>query len=589
MCGIIAYAGSERAAGILYEGLKKLEYRGYDSAGLSTLGGGRITTVKRAGRVENLAPLLKDAEGCCGIGHTRWATHGEAGSANAHPHEYGPFSIVHNGMIENYAELRAELVALGDAFFSQTDSEVIVHLLAREYSGDLAAALHAVTKRLKGCWAIAALCASFNGFAVARRGSPVLLGRGRRGNFAASDMSALVGFADSCCVLEEDDIALVTAEEIAVFDGAMRPVGRPFRPVEGKAGGEDGKGCAHYMLKEICQNARTMRATCAALASFSRSEELTARLRSADKIVLTGCGTAYNACLIGARLLEWEYGCPVRACIAGEARCDPPRVTRRTVCIAVSQSGETADTLRAALTLREGGAYLVSVTNVGYSAITRISDMVLPVCAGPEVCVAATKSYIGQLAVFHLISSPRTAASRRALLSSVADRVEELTAEGEYARTIARLCADSRAVFFVGRGADYDVAVEASLKLREVSYIFSAGMPASELKHGTLALVDPTVLSVVIISDGGTAEKCVNAVEQILSRRGKVAVVTTLPRIAESLGGRVDACWLLPCVPAHASAFVTATALQLVAYRAALLLGLDPDKPRNLAKSVTVE
>lgn len=588
MCGIVGYAGRGCAAEELFEGLKKLEYRGYDSAGISTRDRGEIFTVKMRGRVEGLSAGLASLCGSVGIGHTRWATHGPASDRNAHPHVWGAFSVVHNGIIENYEELREELAAGGDVFSSQTDSEVIAHLLEFYYDGDLLDAMRLTCARLRGCWAIAALCRGFDGFIVARSGSPVILGEGG-GYFAASDIYALTGRAAEYCVLEEGDMALVTPSGYTVYDGEMNFAERQKFPCNWSEDDIGTGDCPHYMLKEIRQNARTMRATCGKFFSAVNSAELTARLARADKIILVGCGTAYNAALAASRLLGWAYDCPVSAHIASEARYNPPRVTKNSVCIAVSQSGETADTIMAAEIARTSGAYLVAVTNVGYSAVTRIADVVVPVCAGAEVCVAATKSYIGQLVCFHLMASPRNAAVRKCQILKAADQVEKLALNGTYAEVIARLCVKSRAVFFLGRGGDADVAVEGSLKLKEVSYIFSDGYPAGELKHGTLALVDESVLSIVLICDDCLSGKSKNAVEQILSRGGKVAVITTLPHIEEELKNRVDAVWLLPCAPAHVSHFLSATALQLIAYRAAVLSGKDPDKPRNLAKSVTVE
>lgn len=588
MCGIVGYAGRDRAAEILFEGLKKLEYRGYDSAGISTRDRGEIFTAKRGGRVEGLRLSLKELKGTVGIGHTRWATHGEANDANAHPHAFGRFAVVHNGIIENHAELRAELRAAGHAFASQTDSEVVAHLLDFYYEGDLADALRLACARLKGCWALAVLCADFDGFAVTRRGSSLILGRGE-GFMAASDICALGGRSAFYCVPEEGDIALVTPSGIEIFDAELSPVGRAFSPVRDVEPDSDKGDCPHYMLREIGQNARTVRATCASVARLPGLKEVHSRLGAADRIALLGCGTAYNAALAGVRLLGGAYDACVTAHIASEARFDPPGLTARSVCIAVSQSGETADTVMAARAAREAGAYLVAVTNVGYSAITRVADKVIPVCAGTEICVAATKSYVGQLACLHILASPGRADVRAAQLLKTADGIERVVADGRRALDVARLCVRSRAVFFIGRGADADAAVEGSLKLKEVSYIFSDGYPAGELKHGTLALVDESVLAIVLITDEGLAEKCENAVEQILSRRGRVAVVTTLADVHRRLSPRTDAAWLLPPAPAHLSHFLTAAALQLVAYRAALLRGCDPDKPRNLAKSVTVE
>ena len=589
MCGIIAYSGRSAAAEKLYRGLKRLEYRGYDSAGISTLSEGCIFTAKHGGRVERLRADLGALSGCTGIGHTRWATHGRATDANAHPHLCGRFSIVHNGIIRNCEQLKKELKGLGRTFFSQTDSEVIAHLLDMYYCGDMLQAMSHAVARLKGLWAVAALCADFNGFIVARRSSPVVLGEGDDGFYAASDVHAIVGCAHSCCVLEDGDIAVVTPEGMRVYDSLLNPVARAFEPVPAECAGGDMEGCPHYMLKEIRQNAAAITDTCDGFFRCEGADGLFKKLARADKIVLTGCGTAYIAALTGARLVGSAYACPVSAHIAGEYCSDPPRLTARSVCIAVTQSGETADTLAASSIARGCGAYLIAVTNCPRSAVTRLADFVVPVCAGPEVCVAATKSYIGQLACFHLLAAGECAMRRAGQLQSVAAKVKKLAFDGAYARVIASLCASSRAVFFLGRGGDVDVAVEGSLKLKEVSYIFSAGYPAGELKHGTLALVDESVLSIVLMCDQCLVSKCESAVEQILSRGGKVAVITTLPSAYASVSPRVQAAWLLPQTCAHLSHFISSTALQLVAYHTALLVGRDPDKPRNLAKSVTVE
>ena len=588
MCGIVAYAGDERAAEIIYSGLEKLEYRGYDSAGITTLCDGSFYTVKRSGRVLGLSQYLGNMCGSTGIGHTRWATHGEASDINAHPHCCNRFAVVHNGIIENYSAVKVELVARGHTFLSQTDSEVVAHLLDEYYDGNLIAAVNKTCARLTGCWALAILCKDYEGFVAVRRGSPVIMARGADGYFAASDIPAVAACAEEYCVLEEGDIALISRSDCKIFSDGTTLVSRTFVPVEKEQADGLGEDCPHYMLREIRSNARTIRATCEKF-PLAAGGGLYERLRRADKIVLVGCGTAYNAALSAKRLLCGAYDGFVEAVIASEARYNPPAVTKNSVVIAVSQSGETADTVRAAGILKEAGAYLVAVTNTGYSVITRIADKVLPVCAGVEICVAATKSYTGQLACFHLMASLPDYSCRRRELLRVADEVEKLACDELNSLRIAQLCVSSRAVFFIGRGGDADVATEASLKLKEVSYIFSDGYPAGELKHGTLALIDEDVLSVVIICDQSLAEKSKNAVEQILSRRGKVAVVTTLKSVYDELESRVSAAWLLPPVPAHLSHFVSAEALQLVAYRTAVLAGRDPDKPRNLAKSVTVE
>lgn len=588
MCGIVGYVGAGRAAEILYRGLIKLEYRGYDSAGISTLSGGVIRTAKHGGRVSALAEDLGRLEGCTGIGHTRWATHGEANDVNAHPHCAGAFSVVHNGMIENYAELKEELLSEGAVFSSQTDSEVIVRLLAKYDDGDALAAVRRTVARLKGSFAIAVLCAHFEGLIAVRYKSPVIVGYGAGENFLASDVPALIGKAEKISVLDDGDIAVIRAESVVIYGKDGSAVKRAAMPVPLRDEDEL-LDCPHYMLKEMRENARTVRRTVTEFREKVNRRRLRKALRSADAVVLVGCGTAYNSALAAMRLFRRALRCRCTAEIASELRYDPPEITPDTLVIAVSQSGETADTVEAAAMLRERGATVVAVTNAGYSAVTRVAHLVVPVCAGNELCVAATKSYIGQLACFHLMAALACGADREGALSAVADKIQTVLTDSRQAADVARLCAQSAAVFFLGRATDYDVAVEGSLKLKEVSYIFSDAYPAGELKHGTLALVDERTLAVVVICDGRIAEKSENAVEQVLSRRGKVAVVTTLPCVAERVKDKAEAVWLLPECPAELSPFLSATAMQMIAYHAALDLGRDPDKPRNLAKSVTVE
>ncbi len=583
MCGIVGYVGYKNAAEEVYRGLTRLEYRGYDSAGVSVLGED-IETVKRRGRVKEIEKDVLKLEGRAAIGHTRWATHGEASDINAHPHASGLFSVAHNGIIENYRELKAELQSKGYKFVSQTDSEVIVHLLNYCYCGDLTATVRAAVKRLKGSFALAILCKDFEGICAVKYKSPVILGLGEGENYVASDAPALCGKADKIIIPEDGDVALLTAEGITVLDGDNKAVNRDILPLECVDREAETGGCPHYMLKEIRECAQTVRNACSGFygGAESRLKEL---LDDADKIIIVGCGTAYNCGLAAKRWLESAYNKDCTVEIASEARYNPPRCTSRTVAFAVSQSGETADTIGAAETLKSAGAVVVAVTNVIYSAITRVADVVVPVCAGAEICVAATKSYIGQLTCFYLVS--RLAYGEKTDMNYIAKALESVAFGCAEAEEIARIAVGSSAVFFLGRGADYPVAIEGSLKLKEVSYIFSDAYPAGELKHGTLALIDENVLCVAIICDDRMKEKCENAVEQIISRRGKVAVVTCYGDICERFSGRVAVVCKIPdAVPASFSA---AVALQKIAYGAAVIKGIDPDKPRNLAKSVTVE
>lgn len=590
MCGIIGVVGrSGKAAAEVYAGLERLEYRGYDSAGISVLTAGGIVTAKRAGRVGNLKDAVAGLGGDIAIGHTRWATHGEPTDVNAHPHVSGKFSVVHNGIIENFRELKEELTAAGETFLSDTDSEVIVKLIDRSYKGDPLAAVGAAVKRLSGSYALAILCEDLDGIIAVKYKSPVVIGFGDDGITLCSDIPALPASTREICVPEDGDIAVIGADSVSCYNVDLKSVKRVRRPISiGQFAA--GKGnYPHFMIKEICESERTLRETCDGFFRYANIKRLTSFVRNADRIIITGCGTAYNAGLLAKKFFDESGGVFCSAEIASELRYADVRVTSATLVIAVSQSGETADTVEAAIALKAAGAKVIAVTNCGYSQITRIAHLTVPVCAGAEVCVAATKSYIGQIAALYLISrlAGDVFTARNELLGLCAS-VAEMTENSERAKAIAAECAKSSAVFFLGRGIDYDVAVEGSLKLKEISYIFSDGYPSGELKHGTLALIDESTLSVFIVCDPNLAEKCENAVSQVSSRKGRVAVITPLKEVAQKAeeSGEV---WLIPAVPPKLSPFVSAIALQLIAYETAVALGRDPDKPRNLAKSVTVE
>ncbi|MDE7076614.1 MAG: glutamine--fructose-6-phosphate transaminase (isomerizing), partial [Clostridia bacterium] len=571
------------------EGLKRLEYRGYDSAGLSVLSGGEIATVKRGGRVSGLEEGAAALSGGVAIGHTRWATHGEPSDKNAHPHNSGAFSIVHNGIIENFAELKAELLAEGAEFLSQTDSEVIVKLIDKYYKGDALSAVAKAVERLKGSYALAVLCRGFDGIIAVKYKSPVVVGFSDSGVTLCSDVPALPAEVTSVCVPEDGDFAVITAQSARFYNSSLSPVMRVRRPVFLDQFNSGTGSYAHYMIKEIHETQRTVRETCEGFFRTVDVKRLSEYVRGADRIIMTGCGTAYNAGLAARRFFSDRCGVFCQVEIASELRYSIPRVTPATLVLAISQSGETADTVEAVQELKKAGARVVAVTNCGYSAITRVAHMVVPVCAGAEVCVAATKSYTGQLAALYLISKLSCDVfDAQSELLSVCPMIGEVLKGAKRAEEIASLCAQSKAVFFLGRGIDYAVAVEASLKLKEVSYVFSDGYPAGELKHGTLALVDENTLSVFVICDEALAEKCLNAASQIASRKGKVAVITCLDGVAEKLKDTATV-WKIPDSPLNLSPFSSSVALQLVAYHTAIILGRDPDKPRNLAKSVTVE
>ncbi len=588
MCGIMGYIGGGDAAVKVYEGLKRLEYRGYDSAGGAFISDGGIEVVKKEGRVEKLLPFLKSVKSSVGIGHTRWATHGVPSDANAHPHRAGKIALVHNGIIENYAELKSALIAEGARFMSDTDSEVAAHLLAKNYRGDLVSALAATVKLLKGSYALMAICESENTIAVARYKSPLIIGYGNGENFCASDEPALSGLCDEITVLEDGDVASVTPLGVSIFNSDGERVERKILPNLAVCASLGLDGCEHYMLKELRESPLTVEATVKAFASVR--DELAKVLSGADRIVLTGCGTAYHAALIGKRYIESFARLPVECETAGEFRYKNPVIDGRTAVFAVSQSGETADTVEAARLAVSYGAKVVAVTNSRYSQLTRLADVSVPVAAGPEICVAATKSYIGQIVALYLCACVLSGDEETERICALKKMTAlcAVTLESLDIRPLAHICASSSGVYFMGRDLDYAVALEGSLKLKEVSYVAGEGYPSGELKHGTLALIDINTTSVFIITDAELAGKSENAVEQVLSRGGKVAVITNVQEVKERLSGKMPAISLPEC-DKYLSPLLSAVAVQLLAYRTAVILKRDPDKPRNLAKSVTVE
>ncbi|MDE7329663.1 MAG: glutamine--fructose-6-phosphate transaminase (isomerizing) [Clostridia bacterium] len=586
MCGIIGYIGSKNAKDEVYEGLKRLEYRGYDSAGAAFCADGRITVVKKEGKVEKLLPFLKNICADIGIGHTRWATHGVPSDINAHPHSAGGISIVHNGIIENYACLKERLIAEGVQFVSRTDSEVIAHLINKFYKGDLLSAVRDTVKLLEGSYALMAIREEGGEIVCACMKSPLIIGFGEGGNYVASDEPALAGKCGEITVLGDGDIAEITADGASVYDCNLQLVIRAKEPCLAVCA-ELGLGdYPHYMLKEIAEVPQSVIRTYEAFASAK--EKLSEVLRGTERIILTGCGTAYHAAILGKRYIECFAEIPAEAETAGEFRYKNPVIDGRCAVFAVSQSGETADTVEAARLARSRGAKVIAVTNSRRSQLNRLADAVVPVAAGPEICVAATKSYTGQVAALYLCAL--TLAGKEISLYR-----EEIEKSSDYCRrvmenidvsSLAHVCARSRGTYFLGRDLDYAVALEGSLKLKEISYVPGEGYPAGELKHGTLALIDENTVSVFIITDSELAKKCENAVEQVRSRGGKTAVITC---VEGALDCGADFVFEIPDCGKYLSPLVSAVAVQLLAYRTAVILNRDPDKPRNLAKSVTVE
>ena len=588
MCGIVGYAGEGRAAPVLIEGLKRLEYRGYDSAGIAVLGEA-LTVVKRKGRVEALAAEAKKLSGGLGIAHTRWATHGEPSERNAHPHRYGGVAVVHNGIIENASLLRAECEARGEVFSSETDSEVIAHLIAAAYRGDLLQAVQKAARRLEGSYAIAVLAEGERVIVAARRKSPLLVGRGE-GSVLASDLPAIAPLANEVYSLKEGGFALLTEDQVCLFDEELREWEE--KPIAfGKVEGDGGKGgYPHYMRKEIAEDPAAIANSIADLTADSRFFDISIVLCQTYYIQIVACGTAYHSGVAAKYAIEALSRVPVEVDIASEYRYRDPIVPKGTLVIAVSQSGETADTLAAAALAKERGAKVLALTNVPYSSLTALADFVLLTHAGRETAVAATKSFCAQLASLYSIAAALAALKGRSAPSLVPFPAlcEDALSRSQKVKVWARALCQKKSVYFIGRGADYAAAIEGSLKLKEVSYLASEGYPAGELKHGTLALVGEDAPVVALLSDARLAEKTMNAVHEVRSRGARVFLITTLPSCAEGVLPEEDVL-RLPACEAVFSPLCTVVPLQLLAYETAVLLGHDPDKPRNLAKSVTVE
>ena len=588
MCGIVGYAGKGRAAPVLLEGLKRLEYRGYDSAGIAVLGQ-KLAVVKRKGRVEALASEAEKLSGCLGIAHTRWATHGEPSERNAHPHRYGGVAVVHNGIIENAALLRAECEARGEVFSSETDSEVIAHLVAAAYRGDLLRAVQEAVRQLKGSYSIAVLAEGVRVIVAARRGSPLLVGRGE-GSVLTSDLPAIAPLANEVYSLKEGGFALLTEDNVRLFDEELHEW--KGKPIEfGKVEGDGGKGgYPHYMRKEIAEDPAAIANSIVDLTADHQFSDISIVLCQTYYIQIVACGTAYHSGVAAKYAIEALSRVPVEVDIASEYRYRDPIVPKGTLVIAVSQSGETADTLAAAALAKERGAKVLALTNVPYSSLTALADLVLLTHAGRETAVAATKSFCAQLASLYSLAAALAALKGRSApsLAPFPALCEDALSRSEKVKEWARALCQQKSVYFIGRGADYAAAIEGSLKLKEVSYLASEGYPAGELKHGTLALVGEDAPVVALLSDARLAEKTMNAVHEVRSRRARVFLITTLPSCTEGVLPDEDVL-LLPSCEAVFSPLCTAVPLQLLAYETAVLLGHDPDKPRNLAKSVTVE
>jgi glucosamine--fructose-6-phosphate aminotransferase (isomerizing) len=608
VCGIFGFTGRRDAAPILIDGLRRLEYRGYDSAGLVTVSGGALHLRKRVGRIAELAALLgrQGAPGGHGIGHTRWATHGGVTERNAHPHVGGGggVAVVHNGVVENYATLRRELQEEGFVFVSDTDTEVIAHLVARYFDGDLLEAVRRAVVHLKGTYGLAAVSPRAPGIIVgARLGSPLVLGVGEGEQFLASDATALAGHASRVVYLDDRQLCRLTPQSWEIFSQESVPVAATTHVLENDRE-EAGRGAFdHYMLKEIfeqpdsLENAMRGRLDDASATAHFGGLNFDARaLRHVERIILTACGTSYHAALVGEYLIEEFARIPVEVEYASELRYRNPPVDPNTVVVAITQSGETADTLAALRECKRKGHPTLALCNVVGSSIAREADGGVYLHAGPEIGVASTKAFTSQVTVLAMLA---LYFGRMRHLSALqgARMIEELRAMPalvwqtlgchEQVKAVAARYAHVDNVLYLGRQYLYPVALEGALKLKEISYIHAEGYPAAEMKHGPIALVDENTPSVFLMPRGPVFEKVMSNLEEIKARGGPVIAIAT--EGDEETASRADDVIFLPEAPDYLQPLLAAVPLQLLAYHVALRRGCDVDKPRNLAKSVTVE
>jgi glucosamine--fructose-6-phosphate aminotransferase (isomerizing) len=608
MCGIVGYIGPEPARDILLEGLKRLEYRGYDSAGVAVLQDGELQIRKAPGRISVLESRLNGemAHGTIGIAHTRWATHGRPSERNAHPHcdETGCFALVHNGIIENYAALRRVLGNKGHQFTSETDTEVLAHLVAELYDGNLEDAVRAALREVEGTYGIAVLCEHEpNKMVVARKGSPLIIGVGQNQYVVASDAAAIVQHTNQVIYLSDGEVATLTADHFRTTTIDNAPVSKQIEALEMDIDQIELGTYEHFMLKEIFEQpaslANTLRGRLdtrggqvilGGIADFAKD------LVSARRVILTACGTAWHAGLLGEYLFEGLARMPVEVEYASELRYRNPIIEPGTVVVAISQSGETADTLAALEEVKLKGALTLGIVNVVGSTIARSTEAGVYLHAGPEIGVASTKAFTSQVAVLTMMSiflgrrrhTPASdAAALLAALQKVPEQIERVLEQSRRIREVVEELIGQENWLFLGRGYNYPIALEGALKLKEISYIHAEGMPAAEMKHGPIALIRDGMPVVFIAPRGGQYEKVISNIEEVRSRGGRViAVATEGDRQLERLA---DECFFVPPCPEPLQPLLTVVPLQLLAYHAAVLRGCNVDKPRNLAKSVTVE
>ncbi len=602
MCGIVGYVGFRDAVDVLIEGLRRLEYRGYDSAGVAVRTGDGLRGLKRAGKLKVLAEALAQSplSGTVGIGHTRWATHGPPTDENAHPHRSGKLAIVHNGIIENYLELKRALLEKGYTFTSDTDTEVLAHLIAEHYRGDLEAALRAALAEARGAYAVVAMHQDEDVLVAARTVSPLVVGLGEGENFLASDVPALLPYTRRVVFLEDGEMAVVRREGVEVKDLAGNP--RPLRVTEVDWSLEQAEkgGFPHYMLKEIMEQPWVLENTLGGRLDEAAGEvrlELPLDPGAFERIHVVAAGTAFYAGWVGKYLIEKLARLPVEAEIASEYRYRDPVVDGKTLFIAVSQSGETIDTLEALREARNRGAATLGVINVKGSSITREADATLYIHAGPEIGVASTKAYLAMLAAMVMLAvwlgrarGTLDPAEARVLLHEMRKLprlAEAVLSRREAVKRVAAKYHQATDFLFLGRNLHAPTAFEGALKLKEISYIHAEAYPAGEMKHGPIALIDEHLPVVVVSPRGPWYEKTRSNIQEVRARGGRVIAVATDGD--EAIREHAEEVLYIPEVHPLLSPILAVIPLQLLAYETAVLLGRDVDQPRNLAKSVTVE
>ena len=609
MCGIVGYIGFEDASTFMMEGLSKLEYRGYDSAGIAVLGADNTIKIqKKVGRLANLEAMVKadPNPGHVGIGHTRWATHGRPSDMNAHPHsdEKGLFAVVHNGIVENYLPIKEELLAKGYHFKSETDTEVVAHLLADLYDGDFEGTVRRMLKRIEGSYSLVIMCADDpTRIICTKQDNPLVIGLGEGENFIASDIPAIINHTRDTYILNDGEVAIVTKDSVSVSDRAGNPIAKKVFHVTWNAEAAEKGGYPHFMLKEIYEQPKAIHDTVQIYLNKDGSVNFKDLgwtedcFDDIDHILITACGTAYHAGLVAKHYIERFVRIPVSVEIASEYRYSNPLTTSKTLCIVVSQSGETIDTLAALKEAKRLGAKSLAVTNSISSSIARESDNVIYTMAGPEIAVASTKAYTTQLVALLLLAlymgqlrktvKPELVKEITDALKDLPKQIEKVLKENDYMAEVAERLIKAHDIFYLGRSIDYAIAMEGALKLKEVSYIHAEAYAAGELKHGTLALITEDTPVIAVATQDNVSSKMYSNIEEVRARGAEVLGIGY--EDDAEIGKYTTETVRIPRVDPFIAPILSVIPMQLLAYYTSIKRGNNVDKPRNLAKSVTVE